>query len=271
MLKIGQFSRFSQVTVKTLRYYDEIGLLKPAEVDPFTGYRYYSVRQLPRLYRIVALKDLGLSLDEIGRLLEEELSADQIRGILRLKQSEIELQVREEQARLDRVERRLRQIEQEDAAMPAQEVVIKKVPPQAVVSVRDTVPVSQIGQLLGEVFGHLGQQGVGPAGPPIGVYYDEEFREEGMDAEMAVPVAAPVPEGGRVKARDLPGAEKMACVVHEGGYDTVGITYSQLMEWIEENGYRIAGPTREIYLRGPESGDDPSTYVTEVQFPVEKG
>lgn len=269
MFKIGEFSKLSQVTVKTLRYYDNIGLLKPAKVDRFTSYRYYSASQLPRLNRILALKGLGLSLDQIALLLEEDLSPDQIRGILRLKQVEIQEELEEEQARLARVERRLRLIEREEA-MPAQEVALKKMPAQSVASVRDNVPIQGIGQLFGEVFGHLGQHKVSPAGPPIGVYYDEEFHEEETDVEIAVPVAGSVPESDRVKERQLPAVEEMACLVHQGGYETIGGTYGQLMKWIEANGYRLAGPTREVYLQGPESGDDTSTYVTEIQIPVEK-
>jgi len=269
MLKIGQFSKFSQVTVKTLRYYDEIGLLKPAEVDRFTGYRYYSASQLPRLHRILALKYLGLSLEQIADLLEGDLSPDQIRGILRMKQSEIKRQVAEEQARLRRVEQRLKQIEQEEA-MPTQEVIVKKVPPQAVASVRDHVPVAGIAQLFGELFGYLGQRGLGPAGPPIGIYYDEEFREGPLDVEIAAPVAGQVPEGERIKVRELPAVEQAASIIHEGSYEDVGSAYSQLLKWIEANGYRIAGPVREVYVQGPETGRDPSSYVTEIQLPVEK-
>jgi DNA-binding transcriptional MerR regulator len=265
MLKIGEFSRLSYVTVKTLRYYDQLGLLKPAEVDRFTGYRYYSASQLPRLNRILALKDLGLSLEQIGQLLEGDLTPDQIRGMLRLKQVEIQQHVGEEQARLARVEQRLRQIEQEEA-MPTQEVVLKAIPAQRVATVRDIVAVQGLGQLFGEVFGYLGRHQISPVGPPVGVYYDEEFREE-MDVEVAVPVAGPVPEGDRVKMGELPAVAKMACLVHEGGYDTFGATYGQLMAWIEANGFHIAGPCREVYLRGPESGDA-SSYVTEVQVPV---
>ncbi len=100
MFKIGDFSKLSQVSVKALRYYDELGLLKPVEVDRFTGYRYYSADQLPRLNRILALKDLGLTLDEIGALLDDELPAAQIRGMLRLKQVEARERVEEERARL---------------------------------------------------------------------------------------------------------------------------------------------------------------------------
>jgi effector-binding domain-containing protein len=270
MFKIGEFSKLSQVTVKTLRYYDKIGLLKPAEVDRFTSYRYYSADQLPCLNRILALKDLGLSLDQIARLLGEELPPEQIRGMLRLKQVELQEQLEEEQARLDRVERRLRQIEQEET-MPTQEVVLKKMPAQAVASVRDVVPtLSDLGQLFGEVFAHLGRHRITPAGPPIGIYHDEEFREQDADVEVAVPVTGSVPEGDRVKERELPAIEEMACIIHEGSYETIGGTYGQLMAWIEANGYRMCGPVREVYVRGPESGGDPSTYVTEIQLSVEK-
>jgi len=270
MFKIGEFSKLSQVTVKTLRYYDEIGLLKPAKVDRFTGYRYYSANQLPRLNRILALKDLGLSLAQIAQLLDGDLPPAQIRGMLRLKQAELQQRVQEEQARLARVEWRLRQIEQE-GTMSTQEVVLKKIPAMMVASVRDVIPTyGDISQLFGEVFAHLGQHKVSPVGPPLGIYHDEEFRERDADVEVAVPVAGTVPEGGRVKVRQLPAVAEMACIVHQGSYKTIGEAYNRLMTWIEANGYRMAGPLREVYVRGPESGGDPSTYVTEIQLPVEK-
>jgi len=270
MFKIGEFSKLSHVTVKTLRYYDRIGLLKPAEVDRWTSYRYYSADQLPRLNRILALKDLGLSLDQIARLLDEPLSPDQIRGMLRLKQVELQEQLEEEQARLARVEQRLRQIEQEET-MSTQEVALKKIPAQAVASVRDVIPsFGDLGQLFGEVFAYLGQHRITPAGPPIGIYHDQEFREQDVDIEVAVPVTGSIPEGDRVKRRELSAVEEMACIIHQGSYETVGGTYGQLMTWIEANGYRMVGPVREVYVQGPESGGDPSTYVTEIQLPVEK-
>jgi DNA-binding transcriptional MerR regulator len=99
MFKIGDFSKLSRVSVITLRYYDELGLLKPAQVDRFTGYRYYSLDQLPRLNHILALKDLGFSLEETARLLNDMLSPAQMRELLRAKQAEIQQRVAEEQAR----------------------------------------------------------------------------------------------------------------------------------------------------------------------------
>ena len=157
MFKIGEFSKLSHVTVKTLRYYDRIGLLKPATVDRFTSYRYYSADQLPRLNRILALKDLGLSLDQITRLLDEALSPDQIRGMLRLKQVELREQLEEEQTRLDRVEHRLRQIEKE-GTMPEYQVVIKKVEPQLIASIRDMLflyPLLELSLFQDEDVSHL--------------------------------------------------------------------------------------------------------------------
>ena len=271
MFKIGEFSKLSQVAVKTLRYYDEIGLLKPAEVDRFTSYRYYSAAQLPRLHRILALKDLGLSLAQVARLLDGDLPPEQIRGMLRMKQVQLQQQVQEEQDRLARVERRLRQIEQE-GVMSTQEVVLKKVPAMTTAVVRGVVPTySDVSQLYGELFAHLGQHRIRPVGPPLAIYHDPEYRERDVDIEAAVEVAGSVPEGERVKGRELPAVEEMACLVHQGGYHTIGDAYTSLMAWIEANGYTICGPNREVYLQGPETDRDPSTYVTEVQVPVEKG
>lgn len=151
------------------------------------------------------------------------------------------------------------------------DVVLKKVDPQLAAAVRDVIPTySQVGQLFGEIFAYLGQHGVSPSGPALAIYYDPEYRERDADVEAAVPVGVHLPGGDRVKVRELPGVEAMACVVHRGGYDGLGQAYSALMSWIEANGYRIAGPNREVYLRGAGPNVDPGAYVTEVQFPVEK-
>ncbi len=270
MIKIGDFSKLSLVSVRTLRYYEEMGLLKPIEVDRFTGYRHYSVDQLPRLNRILALKDLGFSLEQIAQMLDEGLPPAQIRGMLRLKQAEIQQQVGEEQARLARVEARLRQIEQE-GKMPTYEIVTKKVEPQLAATIRRVIPTySQVGQLYGELFAHLGRHGSRPAGPLLALYPDPEFCERDADVEAAVPLAAALPGSEQVSVRELSGVEQAACVVHKGGYESIGAAYNTLLAWIGTNGYRIAGPCREVYLRGPESGPDSSSYVTEIQLPVEK-
>jgi len=272
MLKIGEFSRLSRVPVKTLRYYDDVGLLKAAEVDPFTGYRYYAVTQLPRLYRVLALKDLGFSLQEIAELLAGELSAAEMRGILKAKRLELEGRAREEQERLARVEARLRLIEQEDMpAMASQDVVIKKVDAVRAATLRDIIPsYPEQGHLWKELMAHVKEHGAKPSGPSFTLYHDECYREKDVDAEACQPVTGELPETDRVKYRDVPGAETMACLVHKGPYDGLPGAYQVLTKWIEANGYRIVGPDREVYLEGAWATDDPNEYVTEIMFPVEK-
>ena len=271
MFKIGDFSKLSQVSVKTLRYYDELGLLKPIEIDRFTGYRYFSAGQLPRLHRILALKDLGLSLEQIARLMNDHLSLDQMRGMLKMKQTEIAQTIEDGQARLTRVATWLSQIDQEEP-MSDYDVVIKKVPPLRVASLRGIIPTfNQQGALWGELEAYLAQNKVTPAGPCLTLYHDTEYKDHDVDAEVCEPVAAALPGTPRVKVYDLPPIETMACVVHHGPFNALSQAYNALMKWIETNGYRIVGPDREIYVQAaePVRQDDPS-YVTEIQMPVEK-
>ena len=271
MFRIGDFSKLSQVSVKTLRYYDELDLLKPVEVDRFTGYRYYSADQLPRLNRILALKDLGLTLEEIGALLVDGLPAAQIRGILRLKQVEARERVEQERARLSRVEARLRQIE-EEGKMPTYEVVVKRVPAMRVASLRGIIPTyPQQAQLWDELEPSLAQNGVRPIGPCLTLYHDAEFKEHGVDAEVCEPIDANWRGNDRIKVYDLPMIATVASVVYHGAFNALSQAYNALMQWIQTNGYRICGSTREIYLKSgePPSQDDPS-YVAEIQIPVEK-
>jgi DNA-binding transcriptional MerR regulator len=268
MLKIGDFAKLSRVSVKALRHYDEMGLLKPTQVDRFTGYRYYSFDQLPRLNRILALKDLGFSLEQIAQLLGEDLPAAQLRGMLRLRQAELSQHVQDEMDQLARVEARLSQIEQE-GKMPTYDVVIKKIESQLVAGVRDMIPAyPQQRHLWRELGAYYEQHKFVPAAPCLTIYYSEE---PNIDAEVCEVLSSPLPSSERVKIHELPGVETMACVVHHGPFTTIGEAYTALMKWIDANGYHCIGPVREVYLREAEnvSQTDPNT-VTEIQFPVEK-
>jgi effector-binding domain-containing protein len=271
MIKIGDFSKLSLVSVKTLRYYDEMGLLQPVETDRSTGYRYYSLDQLPRLHRILALKDLGFSLEQIALTLENGITLEQLRGMLRLKQAEQQQRVQEEQERLVRVEARLRQIEME-AGVSKYDVVIKKLEPQKVASLRRIIPTPQgVGKMFDEIFTYLGKKGIRPLGPPYGIWHDLEYKEKDLDAEVAVPVAQSFPAGDGIQPGELPLVPVAACVIHQGPYENFSQAYTALLGWINANGYRVAGPYREIYLRGPgPQPADPGTFVTEMQVAVEK-
>jgi DNA-binding transcriptional MerR regulator len=279
MIRIGDFSKLSRVSVKALRYYDEMGILKPIHVDPWTGYRYYECHQLPRLNRILAFKDLGFSLEEIGRLLTENPPPDQLARILRLRQKEARERIQDETERLERVEARLRLIEQE-ASMSKYDVVIKRVEPLKVVSVRGIVPTPpQQGSLWEELGRHLAAFKVRTVDPCLTLYHDDEYKERDWDVEVCQTIVGELKETDRVKVRTLPLVEAMACAVHHGPFASIGEAYDAIMKWIDANGYRICGPAREVYLREAthgKAGDgvnvsqlDPET-ITEVQFPVQK-
>jgi len=266
MLKIGEFSKLSRVSVKALRHYDEIDLLRPVQVDSSTGYRFYGHEQLPRLNRILALRDLGFSLEQIGQLLDEGISADQLHGMLRLRRADLVQELDAGRVRLARVETRLRQIEQE-GKMPEYEVVIKKVEPQLVAGVRDRLgSYVEIGRLFGELYGYLGP--LGAAGLGGSLWHDGEFKESDVDGEAIAFLVRPVSESGRVRVYELPAAT-VASLIHRGAYSSIDQAYAALMGWVEANGYRLAGPDREIYLQGGQNPEDAS-YVTEIQQPVEK-
>ena len=270
MIRIGDFSKLSRVPVKTLRYYDEMGLFQPVEVDPATGYRLYEYSQLSDLNRILTLKDLGFSLEEIGRLLDGDLSVEQMRGMLKLRETEARQRVQEEAERLERIRTRLKQIEQENG-MSKYDVVIKKVEEIKTASVRDVVPLpSEQGGLWGELEGYLAMNRVRPIGACFTLYHDDEFKERDWDLEVCEPIDNDLTESKRVKVRTLP-TVTMACAMHNGPFVTISEAYNAIGKWITDNGYRITGPCREVYINPSKNGSqtDPET-VTEIQFPVEK-
>ncbi len=271
MIRIGDFSKLSRVTVKTLRYYDEMGLLHPVEVDPYTGYRYYEYNQLPRLHRILALRDLGFHLEEIARFLDEGLSSQQIHGMLLLRQAEIRQAMHDEEERLQRVASLLHQIDLEDN-MSEYAVVMKAVEPIRIASVRGVVRLpSEQGSLWEELGATLGRNHVKPVGPCFSLYHDKETKEFDWDIEVAEPISAELVEAGNVKVTQLPAVAQMACTVHHGPFQTLSQAYAAILKWVDENGYEVTGPCREVYLHEAVAGvqDDPNT-ITEIQFPVRK-
>jgi DNA-binding transcriptional MerR regulator len=272
LLKIGEFSRISQVSIKTLRLYDELGLLVPAQVDPFTAYRYYTVNQLARLNRILAYKDLGFSLEEVTTLLEGNLTPEMIRSLLDTKKKELHGRIAEEQKRLQRVETRLALIEQENH-MPEYEVVLKEIPLQKVAVVKGVIPnYDESGpifdHLFEELFNTIHQQRTRYSGCGLAIYYDAQADDQGIPVEAAVIIDEPMIESNRVKVHDLPEARPIASVVHHGVFDTISQAYESLLRWIEANGYHITGPCREHYLNFDRK--DMRNNVTEIQYPVEK-
>jgi DNA-binding transcriptional MerR regulator len=275
MIRIGDFAKLSRVSVKTLRHYDELGLIKPVRVDEFTGYRYYDYEQYPLMSRIRALQDLGFSLDEIGRLLSAGLTSEQMQAMLRLRRAEIGQRIADEEGRLARLDAWLRQLERTET-MAEYDVVIKRIPSIRGASMRGVVPQPpDQNRLWGPLFSYLGAHRVEMSGQCISLYHDEEYQDKDWDIEVFAPINDELPESPEVSVRELPVVEAAACVVYAGPLITMDEAYASLSRWVGENGYRVAGPPREVVVRPPalENGaasqTDPASII-EIQFPVVK-
>lgn len=281
MFRIGEFSQMAQVTIRTLRHYDELGLLKPVHIDRFTDYRYYTIEQLPRLNRILALKDLGFSLEQIARSLKDDISPEQLQGMLMLKQAEIEQQLQEEHTRLTRVAARLRRIEQE-GKQPEYDVVLKQGIPQTLVSLRKIVPTVDAMPLYRckmytNLYEWLEQQRIKQVGQELALYHSDEYFDENIDMEAGVVVNKTTLADNRLNNKDdifvheLPLANTLASVVHRGNFYDVPQAITALFMWMGENGYSASGPYREIHLFGRENDLADVQHVTlEMQLPIEK-
>ncbi|GAA2403794.1 MerR family transcriptional regulator [Streptomyces glaucosporus] len=271
MFTIGDFAKHGRVSIRMLRHYDAIGLLRPARVDPASGYRFYEAAQLARLNRIIALKDLGFTLGQVKSVLDEEVGTGELRGMLRLRRAELEETLAGARARLARVEARLRSIESE-GRMSADDVVIKSIPPVRVAELTGTAdsyrpedigPV--IGPLYDELCRRLERAGIAPAGPGIAYYEDAPGKEGAVVVHAGITVAAEPAEGQDFAIVDLPGVERAATIVHRGPMDAVLPTAQTLARWIDTGGHRSAGYARELYLECPE---DTAEWVTELQEPI---
>ena len=270
MIKIGDFARLCEVSIPTIRYYDEVGLLKPLSVDSQSGYRYYSISQMPRLNRILALKDLGFTLQQIENVLNGGLTLHELQGMLKMKQAEAEQQIATEQARLCRIAARLRQIEQEDR-MSDFDVALKNVSPILVASCTVTIPTNdQVPEYLDRafcaVFTHIHTHSAKSVGPCSAIWHQGANVLENEVAEAAVPIDRVIPETAEVKVYEAP-AMQVATVVHHGALSNLPMMHKALLHWMETNRYEATGSYREIYHSPPGAEET----VTEVQYPVSKG
>ncbi len=269
MFKIGDFSKLSQVSIKTLHYYERLGLFKPSYVDEQSGYRYYSADQVPRLNRILVLKDLGFSLEQIAIMMDGEMSPILLKEMLQRRQVQILEQLQSEQEKLTRIEARLSQIEKEtDGAMFAYDVVLKRIPTQMIYSLRQTIASYKfVGELFKKARAASFKACVKPAGSQLSIYHDHGYREDKVDIEAAIPICSTVSGPG---ISELYGVEHMACVIHRGSYTTIPSAYKAIMQWIADNSYNISGNCREIYLVTDNEAEDETQIITEVQIPVAK-
>ena len=266
MLRIGDFSKLSQVSVKALRFYDEIGLLEPSYVDRITGYRYYATNLLSRLNRILFFKDLGFSLDEIALLMRENLPSAEVHKALQSRRSELSSRIALDQSRLAQVDNWLRQLEHA-GSIPEFEIRIRQIPARLVASVRAKVgSYEEAEDLFTEVDRHLAAHRAG--GQRAAIWHTCAGKGGRIDCEAIALLDTPIPDSKRVRVYEIPGITG-ATIIHQGSDETIETAYAAVRSWIRANGYTISGPNRETYWQGGVAGND-GFGLTEIQYPILK-
>lgn len=262
-LTIGDFSRVTHVSVKTLRRYHESGLLEPAEVDPQSSYRYYLPSQIPVAQTIRRFRDLGMPVREIGDLLATA-DADERSALIAAHLVRLEAQLAQTQSAVASLRRLL-----DPMARPI-EVERRSTAATKVAAIRGTVALPDVldwySDAMAELHVALHQAGQIPTGPAGGLYDNDLFTEELGNMLVFVPVSEP-PRTGRVVPETV-GPTELAVTVHRGDHDDIDVTYGALGIWVDQHALAIAGPVHEIYLVGPADTPDSAAWRTEIGWPV---
>lgn len=265
MLSIGAFAHIGQVTHRMLRHWDAAGLLVPAHVDEFSGYRSYDPSQLERLHRIVALRQLGFGLTEISEYLDAGLDAERLAGLLRMRRAEVEREHRIAAARLADVERRLHVIEEENT-MSTIEIIEKPLPAIRLAAAAGQPENGDIAALVSGLF-ERAQNAIGDVRGayevPIAVY---DFGEGGMHVTAGFEWSGPAPDG--LEIVELPGIPDAVCGIHLGEMTGIGASWQAVHVEIAARGMTPSGACREFYVRSAD--EDQSDWVTELQQPVSR-
>lgn len=268
MLKIGEFSKLAMITVKTLRFYDEVGLLKPCLVDEWTGYRYYDSQQLYEIHRIVALRQAGLTIDEIKSV----MSGNNTLEILESRHNELETEMIALNERILRITKFINEFK-ENKVMKFQ-ITIKEI--ESVDVFYGIRKLHNFDELGGFIVG-LGAQ-CAESNPDVKCvspdycfvsYLDEEFNPTDFTAMYAQAVEKKGVDSGNIKFKTMPSITAASIMV-KGDYNNLPLAYAYAMEWLNANGYAISDSIRERYIDGCWNKTNTDEYLTEIQIPVKK-
>lgn len=270
MFKIGEFSKLTQVSVRMLRYYDETGLLKPAEIDPFTNYRLYSTEQIPTLNKILFLRDLGFNVSEIAVALNH-WSQNFIMDQLENKRLEIMNIVKTQQDRLSKLQLAQKDLKQEKIAVHYN-VSMKSIPSYQVFSLRRTVPdYYSEGELWKELSEFACKNKISISNQTFTIYHDTDYKEKDIDMEICAPVSTIGQSSNGFVYRNTEPVPIMASTMIYGKFENISKGYFSLANWLQEhNQYKMTGLSRQIVHRGPWNEEDPNQYLTEIQIPLEE-
>ncbi|WDV45246.1 MerR family transcriptional regulator [Clostridiaceae bacterium M8S5] len=269
MYKINEFSKFAKISARMLRYYDKVGLFKPAKIDQFTGYRYYSAYQIPKLVKIITLRDSGFNVDEITYLIECKDNHDFLNQ-LKLKQKELLKGIEEEKKKVNNIDNIISIMGKDDFFMKY-EVKLKEIPTIKVVSTRAIVKNYSNEIALWEKLGsYCINNELQPLAPPFAIYHDGEHKTEDVDIEVAMPISVLKDNEDSIIFREVSSIPLVASVKHKGSYENIDAAFFYLAKWIEDNRYEINGNVRHVSVKGGWNESDPANFVTEIQMPIKK-
>jgi DNA-binding transcriptional MerR regulator len=271
MFKIGEFSQLVRVSPRMLRHYEKCGLIAPAAIDPYTGYRQYAAAQISQISRIAALRDIGFSIDEIGEILPRYEAKRFLKERLREKARGLRETIEQDHARLNKLMLMSGELQKENTIM-LYEVELKKLEAVKVLSLRGIIPqYNQESVLWEKLGGYIAQNGIACHSDGYSTYFDEAYMEANPDVEIAVPVDKLQQSRGEFVYQEYPAIELAATLrfsgPFDGGYDAAG---EKLAKWLEENDYAFAGHLRGHVITSPDDEANPDKWLTELQVPVQK-
>lgn len=271
MLKIGDFSKLSRISIRMLRHYDEIGLLMPKTIDHFTSYRYYAEDQLPVAARIVALRDMGFGLSTIVEILKSYDNPQALAEYLLVKQAEVQVEAEESKRRLLLLDTAIKQLRKDETAMNYN-VTVKTFPERYVASVRKVIPAyNQEGMLWGIMMAETASLGMQAADNcySLAMFHDDGYKESDVDVEVQMAVKGTYKNTENVVFKTEPAVE-IASAIYKGSYDQLTAVNHAVASWVQDNGYEFAGMMFCIYHVSPHDTKNPDDYVTEVCYSVKK-
>ena len=270
MIKIGDFSKLSRVSIRMLRHYDEIGLLKPETTDSFTGYRYYSPAQLPTANRITAFKDMGFSLASIAEIMKQYHDPEALGAFLAVKLEEVREEERETYTRITLIETAIQRLRKDEYSMKY-DVTRKTMPRRTVASLRKVIPNYQDERSLWELMGKETGCTLQMANPcySLAVFHDEGHRDSDVDVEIQIAVQEQAENTENVVFKTVEPIE-IASAVYKGGYDQIGAVNEAVAAWVSDNGYDYNGPGFFIYHVSPGQDPNPENWVTEICYPIKQ-
>lgn len=269
MFRIGEFSKLTQVTIRMLRYYDEMGLLKPAQIDPWTGYRMYSIEQIPVLNKIIYLRDSGFNVAEIAVVLNNKDDCFIVEQLDK-KYEEIEQAIQLEKDKLRKIELAKKEL-QSNRNEFHYNILIKSIPAYQVLSLRRVIPTYFAeGELWKELSSFATKNQVSISSETFTIYHDTEYKEQDVDVELCVPVKIIGKNIGEFTYRITNPILTMACTMVYGKFSNIAGAYLAFAEWLQKNSqYRMTGENRQIVHRGPWNESNPEKYLIEIQIPLE--